>query len=119
MERSEFTRLAFNEASTRLYRHSPLPIIDYTLSGKGKKVLVPPGSVTAFVGYKNSSIISRLKNLTKENEVQLAEEILKKYEGRKAQPYDKLWRILSAAPVFADLRYGGKPLATNICIPMD
>lgn len=120
MDRSDMRMFAAHEAESRPIRHSPIRIVDYRPTRPDGPVLAPPGSVMAFVGYKGSQTLSRIRDVAESgsnSDSPLAEELMAPHRDRKLLSPFKAWQLLKAAPVFADIRYGGRTLAKNLFVP--
>jgi hypothetical protein len=114
--------LAAHEAESRPLRYSSIPIIDYQPARPDGPVLAPPGSVMVFVGYKGAKRIAQIRDVVTSGsgtDSQLAEELMAPHRERDLLSPFKAWRLLEIAPVFAEIRYGGRTLAKNVFVPPD
>jgi hypothetical protein len=72
-----------------------------------------------FVGRKGTSLVSRIRKAAASpgEDARVAEFLYSQYQGKpQLSPY-RAWRLLQSSPVVADVRYGGRTLATNVFIP--
>jgi hypothetical protein len=107
------------EAERRPVRRTSVEVIDNTPdSPMAEPSIGAPGSVTLFVGQKNSGALDRLRSAlaTGRDARAQAEEGLRGITGGVARGPD-LARAMIEAPVFADLVYAGQILNRGIFVP--
>ncbi|SRR6266568_7821350 len=120
MDRNDLRMFAAEEAESRPIRHSSVRIIEYRPARVEGRVLAPAGSVMVYVGKKGSPALARIREAAEKgsgSDVRVAEELMAQYNGRKLLSPYRAWRLLEAAPVFADIRYGGRTIAKNLFVP--
>ncbi len=120
MDQSTALQLAADEQEERAIRYSPIEILDYEPSAPETNVLCPEGSVTVFLSWEGASILQDIRAAARDeggSDVQLAQQIIKRFEGRQRMSYYRAWRLLRKTPAFASVRYGGRTLGTNLFPP--
>jgi hypothetical protein len=119
MEKHDLRRLAAHEAESRFIRHTSVPIVEYSTTTETSKglVLAPAGSVMIYVAHKGSDVMRQLRDIKKNGDTEIAQKLYDQFKDRPLLTPDKAWMLLENSPVFADIRYGGRTLATNVFIP--
>ncbi len=107
-------------AESRATRTSKLTVVDYRQPADGDLALVAPGTVTAFVGRAGSGSLAELRKALA-GDVKVARALIarltKQLERRKPMALSAAVEVLGKQPVFAEIRYGGRALASNLFVP--
>jgi hypothetical protein len=120
VDQSTALQLAADEQEERAIRYRPIEILDYEPSAPHTNVLCPEGSVTVFLSWEGAPILEKIRHAAsgeRGSDVELAQQIIKRFEGRHRISYYRAWRLLRKAPAFASVRYGGRTLGTNLFPP--
>jgi hypothetical protein len=107
------------EKYRRLIRTTRPRVVTYTSTAPMD--LVPPGCIMAVFARKGGTVLQDLEhaivrgNTTSINE--FAARMREQYSARRMVSMAEAVAVISNEPVFAELRYGGKTLASNLCVP--
>ncbi len=113
-------QLAADEVLERSISYHSIEVLDYRPSPKVRNPISPPGSVTVVVAKAESPLLKRLRDAaagSNQVEEDVAKELNEQFGGRQPVSRYEAWRLLQGQPVFADVRYGGQTLATNLFPP--
>lgn len=108
------------EAESRPVRLSKPPILPYQAPARASAVLAEPGTVTVYVFRKDSEFKAKLlRSLLGGNAAtnQLVADLNSQYKKRKQVSLQAAVQHLIEQPVFAELRYGARTLASSLFVP--
>jgi len=113
------------EAERRALRQRRLAVFDYQPSSKEAVVaLAAPGTVTLYLGRRGEPMLRQIAETAMRkgrDDARLALKIREGLERRERQRMSvpEAVDLLVKQPVFADLRYGGKTVASHLFVPDD
>ncbi|GAA3050545.1 hypothetical protein GCM10020000_34310 [Streptomyces olivoverticillatus] len=110
-------------AEGRLRRTRRLPVFDCPPGGTGARyALAAPGTVTLYLARRGSPRLREIaESLVRRTgrDVEIAREIRESLELRPRLSVPEAVDRMLAEPVFAELRYGSKPVVNNLFVPED
>lgn len=117
MDRHDLRMFAAHLRESRPIRYSPIPVIEYHSPKTKGHVLAPSGSVMVYVTEKGSDLLPRIREAAAGKDTKIIDELYGQFHDRPLMKPYAAWRQLEASPVVADVRYGGRTLATNVFLP--
>lgn len=109
------------EAESRAIRYRKVEILPYRGKAKTEYPLARPGSITIFLAKTASPLLQRVRvcAVSSSGRDELHAEITKRLSSRKQMPFVEATKLLQDQDVFADIRYSGHTVASNLFAPED
>ena len=107
------------ETESRELQMSPIPTIDFPATSNIREFLAFPGTVSIYVARKGSGVLNEIRAAlgTGAGATNLMKRLHKPAENRAPMTLSDAADFIAKLPTYGEVRYGGRVLMQNLCVP--